>query len=308
MSDDPYPIADGSSVKKPPSESTHDILVLAGQDPDKWYASFTSGRTFLGVSIRDPIHVLLAQHLCRVEQDLVTKYGDVASARTAMGLDKPHQEEIIGSRKAPTSASISMHMFGLAIDVDYQTNPFIGAGSNDIFSRAGLLVGGQPAAWQPGDADRPGDRWDELTALNATVKAYFALLDDDKELGRLLKAAPDRTWKDQDGHDRSWRDMPVEDARKQIDRDLRSPVVRHKEHGRWITDDPGGLAPRWTRAGVADTVVKPGGFLGLNKELVLALKLSWGAAYGDNMHFDMRNIEPGRTIFAKIREYQQANG
>jgi hypothetical protein len=42
----------------------------------------------------------------------------------------------------------------------------------------------------------------------------------------------------------------------------------------------------------------------LPPELVRGLKLDWGASYGDNMHFDMRNTPLGKRILAAIREYQ----
>jgi hypothetical protein len=135
MSEKEYPVTKGSTVKKPVTESTAEILRLAGEDPDKWFDNFTSGRSFLGQNIRDPIHIELAKHLKTVEKELADRFGDGDPAEAGRRLQV--DEQIIGARDRPTSASISMHMFGLAIDVNYTANPFVSASANDIFGRAG---------------------------------------------------------------------------------------------------------------------------------------------------------------------------
>lgn len=268
MSTRAYPVKKGSKVKKPVTESTAEILRLAGEDPDKWYDNFTSGRSFLGANIRDPIHIELAQHLKEVEKELAREFGDgdPAAAGRELGID----EEIFGARDHPTSASISMHMFGLAIDVNYTANPFVGRSANDIFGRAGELVKHRKAAW------RSGMSYAQLSELDRTVEQYFALLDDPAALKKKLAKAAG-----------AWKDMDVEQARKQIEADLKS------------------AGARWNRSRKRQLgVIRRGGILDLPPELVRGLKLDWGAAYGDNMHFDMRNTPLGKKILAAIRQYQ----
>jgi hypothetical protein len=288
MSEKEYPVSKGSKVKKPVTESTAEILDLAGEDADTWFDNFTSGRSFLGVNIRDPIHIKLAEHLKTVEDELARAFGDGDPA--AAGRELGVTEEIIGARDHPTSASISMHMFGLAIDVNYTANPFVSASSNDIFGRAGELVHGRKAAWTP------GMNYEQLRELDKTLEAYFALLDDPAGLKKKLgKASGD--WKEMGGD--------VELARRQIEHDLSGEVVREKRGKKTVVVDRGGVGARWNRASERKLkVIKQGGIMDLPPELVRGLKLDWGASYGDNMHFDMRNTALGKKILAAIRKYQ----
>ena len=45
------------------------------------------------------------------------------------------------------------------------------------------------------------------------------------------------------------------------------------------------------------------GFMDLSKELVEGMKMDWGAAYGDIMHFDLRDQGRGQEIQAAVRRY-----
>jgi hypothetical protein len=288
MSTEEYAVKKGSKVKKPVTESTAEILQLAGEDPDKWFDNFTSGRSFLGVNIRDPIHIKLAEHLKTVEAELARAFGDgdPAEAGRQLGVN----EEIIGARDHPTSASISMHMFGLAIDVNYTANPFVSASANDIFGRAGELVHGSKSAWESGMS------YKQLSALDKTMEDYFALLDDPAKLKLKLRSATG-IWKDMGGD--------LEQARKQIQHDLSGEVKREKRGKKTVVVDRGGVGARWNRSRKRQLdVIKKGGIMDLPPELVHGLKLHWGAAYGDNMHFDMRSTDLGNEILAAIRKYQ----
>jgi hypothetical protein len=288
MSEKAYAVTKGSKIFRPVTESTAEILRLAGEDPDTWYDNFTSGRSFLGANIRDPIHIKLAEHLGKVEAELAREYGggDPAEAGRKLGVD----EEIIGARDHPTSASISMHMFGLAIDVNYTANPFVSASANDIFGRAGELVHGRKAAWKSRMS------YAQLSELDKTLEDYFALLDDPAALKAKLRDATG-AWKDMGGD--------VEQAKRQIEHDLSGPVVREKRGRKSVVVDRGGVGARWNRgSGKQLAVIRKGGIMDLPPELVRGLKLDWGASYGDNMHFDMRNTPLGKKILAAIRTYQ----
>lgn len=305
MSSTPYPIGRGS-IKKPPKESTAAILRAAGEDPEQWYNSFTSGVRFLGVNVRDPIHVLLAEHLNRVERDLADRFGDGDPARAGRALGVT--EEIIGSRTYPTSAKISMHMFGLALDINYTANPFVGASANDIFVRAGLLVSGHEVRWQSGDPADKRRTFERLGVISQTLTSYFNLLDlRDDQLATRLANASDTPWHDQDSRERRWRGMPGAEARRQIQHDLNAqPVVQPDPHNphRTIVVDPGGVGPRWNRESANRLrAIRNTGVSDLKIDLILGMDMDWGAWYGDNMHFDLRNTPCGNNILAQIVRY-----
>jgi hypothetical protein len=257
-----------AEIREAPATYASAILRNAGLDPVRWFKSFRNA-SFLGQTIEDPIHTDLATHLAAVERTLADKYGgpgkDPAVAGTALGL----RESIKGSRESPTSARLSMHLFGLAVDINYVSNPFISSTANDVFERAGQLVDGT------GGRFKHDMSYDELAGLDATLETYLSYLDDEVALEARLDAAAGAPWAG----------MTVASAKKQIEKDLKA------------------VARKWQRAGKTD-VIKATGFLDLRKELVAAMGLSWGASYGDIMHFDMRNKGNGAKIQAAIGAYQ----
>jgi hypothetical protein len=263
----------GREVRRRVTDIVAEVLRLAGQDAVAWYNDFTSGVTFLGRPIRDPIHVHLAEHLRDVERRLAARYGganaDPTAAGVALGLDK--KDKIIGSRPYPTSAAVSMHMFGLAIDVNYTANPFISERANPVFARAGQLIRHRPATW------REGMTYAQLSDLNQTLKGYFALLGDDAALQASLT----------DAKTEPWHGMTVAQAQSRIQIDLEC------------------LASLWQRTDRDQlAVLRKTGFMNLKQEFVEGIGLSWGAAYGDMMHFDMRNDGGiGQQIYKAIRRW-----
>jgi hypothetical protein len=280
------------AVSQSPLVYTAGILQKAfpDRDPADWYDNFTSGLRFLGRPIRDPIHIKLAEHLRTVERELVEQYGgpdrDPAVAGRALGLDE--DEAIIGARDYPTSAPISMHLFGLALDINYDRNPFIGTGANDVFKRAGQLVHGEAAAW------RQNMTYAQLADLNKTLTDYFALAKDPGKLKDRLEHATG-----------PWKGMKPDDAQELIEADLSAKPVSAKEAKRkGIKPTQGGLAWRWAR-GAKIEYVRETGFMNVREELVRGLKLNWGAAYGDMMHFDLRNQGDGAKIYGAIAPYMK---
>jgi hypothetical protein len=274
------------AISKPPSIYTAEILAMSTvPNPETWYDDFTSGVRFLGRRLRHPIHIVLAEHLRKVERELAEKYGgpdkDPVLAGKALGLD----EDIIGARSYPTSAAISMHMFGLALDINYTHNPFISGSANEVFARAGQLIHGHKAAWEANMS------YGQLSALNKTLTDYFKLARDRAGLAERLKAATG-----------VWKGMDVDAAQKLIEADLsEEPVKADKKHR--IEGKPGGLAWRWARGDQID-VIRETGFINVTQDLVRGLKMNWGAAYGDNMHFDLRTDGgKGAAIFDAIGRY-----
>jgi hypothetical protein len=279
-------------ISRPPLVYTAAILKKAfpNRDPAEWYDNFTSGLRFLGRPIRDPIHVSLAEHLRKIERELVEKYGgpdnDPAVAGKAVGLDE--DETVIGARDYPTSAPISMHLFGLALDVNYTRNPFIGASANDVLARAGQLVHGRSAAWKANMS------YAQLIELNKTLTDYFKLARDRGALEEKLRGATGQ-----------WKGMLVEDAQQLIEADLSAKPMSAKEAKRkGIKPSKGGLAWRWARGDKIE-VVRETGFMNVREELVRGLKLNWGAAYGDMMHFDLRDQGDGARIYGAIAPYMK---
>jgi subtilisin family serine protease len=257
-----------AEVREAPADYTRRILQRAGLDADTWFSSFTT-MSFLGRTIAPPIHSDFATHLAGVERELARRFGgdrqDPALAGRELGLN----ENIGGARTRPTGAPFSMHLFGLAIDVNYTSNPWISESANPVFERAGLLVRGAATRY------RPGMSYDELKALNDTLVAYFALLDRPDQLDVRLASAGD-----------PWRGKSSADARRQIDQDLSF------------------CARRWERERARE-VIKQSGFLNLRKEMVEAMGLDWGASYGDIMHFDMRNRGRGADVHRAVRWYAE---
>ena len=144
-------------------------IIKAAKVPADWLSNFQS-TTFLGQPVAEPLHADLVAHLKTVEASFATKYGGgkPEEAGKALGL----REAVIGSRHAPTSAAVSMHLFGLAIDVNYATNPFISASANQVFDRANKQLGRSVKTF------RNNMTYDELAELDKLLEDYFALLKD----------------------------------------------------------------------------------------------------------------------------------
>jgi hypothetical protein len=284
-----------SQISKSPAEYTAEILAQKGLEikASDWFSEFTRIK-FLGTRFSAPIHIELASHLKDVEGKLLQQYGGDESdpdkkaeaVRNAVGLTT---EAIRGGRDDPTSADLSMHLFGLAIDVNFEQNPYIGVSANPVFNRAGLLVENKPAEFVSGNKMD----YDELVALNKVLTTYFSYIDNKAELEKRLAVVDETEWA-VDGSKgkgkkkpimKKWKGMTADDVVKIIQADLDS------------------LAAKWKRSGAKD-VIKAGGFTNLKKELVDGLDLSWGGSgYGDMMHFDLRNKGKGKQVHSAIVKY-----
>jgi hypothetical protein len=257
-------------IKEAPAHYANKILEKAGFNPGDWFSKFTT-ITFLGRPVGE-IHTDLAAHLKAVEKKLAATHGgdqqDPAVAGKNLGLN----EAIGGARHAPTGTAFSMHLFGLAVDVNYTSNPWVGTSANKVFEQAGLLVHGQKMQFKGGMS------YADLSALDKTMETYFSYLDNADALKTQLAARAQ-------GPANFWTGKSVEAAQKQIQQDLDF------------------CAAKWERAGAKD-VIKKGGFLSLPEDLVKGMELDWGASYGDIMHFDMRNKGSGAKIQSAIGQYK----
>jgi hypothetical protein len=101
-------------------------------DPDRWFREFTR-ITFLGRPLKDGqyLHLEMAKRLKLVEAELMKIVGSSDAKKTGDILLKNSTEGLSGSRRTSSTATFSMHMFGLAVDVNYLGNPYIES-QNDI--------------------------------------------------------------------------------------------------------------------------------------------------------------------------------
>lgn len=176
-------------LERAPADYAARILEMAGLDNATWFSSFTS-ITFLGQSVSD-IHTDLATHPKAVETKFAESHGgpskDPAVAGAALGLN----QAIGGGRHAPTGTAFSMHLFGLAIDVNYQSNPWVGSSANKVFERAGWLAAGKKLQY------KDGMTYDDLKALDEALETYFSYIDNAAALSAQLAAIADdaNPWK-----------------------------------------------------------------------------------------------------------------
>ncbi len=268
------------TVKEAPSAFLPKIVRRALGDTGKdWFKNFTR-ITFLGRELKSGqfIHIEFARLLQDVENILSAKYGGSNKDPLKAGnflLGK--YEALSGSRKVSSTATFSMHMFGLAIDVNYLRNPFIQEGAiatlNEISNRAGWIINGtEPQKYSH------KLKISEIIKIDKLVEKYFGLLDNPVMLSDRLK---------QQASGSPWKDYTLDKARKTIEKDLKK------------------LAEKIARGDNID-IIKKGGFLDLPQEFIegmIAGGLDWGGFYGDMMHFDMRNRGVGKKIHQERLRY-----
>jgi hypothetical protein len=245
-----------------------------------WFGDIKKG-TFLGVQLR--AHKALADRLTKAETALVNDATINPGKKSAKDLGSDlsmyaSTSDLREPAKAVGGNSLSMHTFGLAVDLNYKGNPFIGnagAAAPDAIRRATSLVLG--TATDVGTS--LGDAQASFTALKGAsdaLKTYF-----------------------------SYRD-PANLAA------LTAAVTGHKA----AAGEPADLAG-WQRQIAADYEALNGkgdfnkhkppeeGFLDLHESVVLALTgvgLTWGGMYPtdkDIMHFDLREAEGAKIDSAR---------
>jgi len=258
-----------NEVKESVKTYCYEILHNADLDPDTWYSNFTTA-SFLGISVPD-IHNELAAHLRERETFFLGKYGDAETARKSLGLIDMSWP---GGRPYPTSAAISMHLFGLAVDVNYDENPLIKPSANEVFKRAGVMSDGRAREYHGGMS------FEQLEALNDVLVDYFHYLDWNDIPGRLAELGNNAP--------AAFKGKSEAQVKVLIQRDI---------------DD---LGVKWERTG-SKNKIRDFGFMRLTKEFKEGIGLFWGGSYGDIMHFDMRNAhgpgQHGAVIHGAIGAY-----
>jgi hypothetical protein len=259
-----------------------EILTAAGHTVTAWYGDVQAG-TFLNVAVR--VHKHLAEALQRAEATLVADPQtnpdklDAAALGKKLGMS-PRASDMRIPKNAVGGKSISMHTFGLAVDLNYAGDPYLGLNGRtapDVIVRATSLVTGTPV--------------DVGTRLGDTGTAYHKISGASDALVTYL----------------SFRDPANRQA-------LRAAVAAHTPRKGEPTDEAGWLAQieRDHRAitGSKDFeghTSPEKGFLDLKESVVMALAgagLTWGGGdpYGatkDLMHFDLRSGEGGRIDSAR---------
>jgi hypothetical protein len=245
-----------------------DTAAVAALDPQQWFRRFTQIK-FLGRSLKSGqyIHEEMARKLQSIESALVAQLGGNAKSAGDTLLNQA-TEGISGSRLTSSTATFSMHMFGVAVDVNYLGNPFIENG--DIATLNSVLAN---AATLFGSAHKPysrADRYDAIARLDSLLERYFALQDDASQLTALTAAATRKPW-----------------AGKTLPQALAL-----------VTSDLKKLSTKLARGGQR-AHFKTHAIMDFDKRFVQGMEkggLHWGGEYGDIMHFDMRTSGAGKYI------------
>jgi hypothetical protein len=270
-------------VEEPPTVYVRNVLQSVNINYDDFYKNFTT-ISFFGHQVLPVIHKDFAVVLKKIEQDYAQNKTP-KEAGEALGI-----KSVGGSRDYPTSAAFSMHLVGMAIDINYTDSPYIGASASDVFGRAGLLIDGTAYSY-----NENARTYEQLSSMQQVLLAYFALLDDPTKLEEKLQAPVKTAWPISKETKtlalaKSWEGVPAALAKQQIQTDLSF------------------IAKRWERT---EEQIKKHGFLGVSKELVATMTkgraTDWGGGgYGDMMHFDMRTQGKGATIHQAFRTYEAA--
>jgi hypothetical protein len=264
------------------------------------------------------IHVVLARKLRRAERHLLTLPAFRGMTPVRLGRELGIVEKHGGARP-DDGTSLSMHTFGLAVDIAYTGNPWLRQPSSwRALQRAALLKSGvvlrqRTAALyfhslgsDPGRST--GSIWDELRQRSDDLGAYFRLAEDPSALTAVLQT---RQAAATVGVFRPGETVAAAAERWRLS--MRQDLHELQSDGR-------GRA----RAGDFRRHSAPSaGFLGLRRELVIALRdhacLAWGAVdigpdphgrltgSGDIMHFDARIGGVG-AIVAAGKQYLPTTG
>ena len=245
---------------------------------ESWFADFVPDASFLGRPVQKSdksayagIHKELHDRLKIVEAHLQTLPEYAGKSLKDIG-DEMGIYRISGLRQPKTATGgtrVSLHSYGLAVDINAATNPYVRGTTAGVVKRATLLLSGAEfdlATKIKGDVSK---KWQQLNEASIDLVNYFKLADDDAKLEGAVKALQTKT-----GDSRT-----VDDWKTQIDEDYKAL----KGKGDWKS-----------HGGKRDPKK---GFMDLPQVLVETLvkvgKLDWGGNYGssgkDIQHFDYRS-------------------
>ena|GEM_PF-2177459 len=260
-------------------------LKLNGSDVKTWFSDIIPDATFLGRSIRASggkvpgAHRSLFEVLQRAEKMLL----DAHPGRTAEELGKDFNIYDIAGVRPPKKATggtlPSYHCFGLAIDINHDTNPFVGnqkgpPGQREkykpyhspaIIHRAMWLLRGQRFDVEKPVPSDAGEAWDIHRRASEALAEYLRLADnvDSPQVQKLVAEAQARG----DTNGLEWWKF-------------------------WITKDRSNIK-NWDFQHHPNPQQR--GYMDLPRQLVVTLVtagLTWGGQYRrekDMMHFDLRS-------------------
>lgn len=164
-------------------------------DPEKaveaWFAGHAPDATFMGVPIEASsgseapgVHQSLQKQLQAAEALLVAKGMPKAGEEAPEGADPElagFKIRNISGLRPPTPATdkatgVSMHCYGLAVDINVSANPYVRSSGARMVERATLLINGTKYTLDSkGGHGNPETAWTKLQAGSKALKAYFAL-------------------------------------------------------------------------------------------------------------------------------------
>ena len=236
--------------------------------------------SFLGVKIADGVHLLLWRKLKAAEDWILAlpAYKNMTAAGAGKTLGFTAGTRFSAGRFY--AAKQAMHSVGLAIDIEPDMNPWVGAG---------WLV--KPGNYDQLSADDK-HRWDvALTEPSLLLQALSAAS------GEHLTGGIVNTWLDSLAVSHGMDTLACYTIIKQ----------KNDEFVHWLAQNPAQLA-FWRASVTFNSGTAANGFLHLHPDLVVALRqtegLAWGAidfgpsrfGSGDMMHFDLRTQGVGRKL------------
>jgi hypothetical protein len=286
----------GAALAK--SDIENDVVVKGKMSLADWYEGIDEGATFLGRGIdasggaskgvhRDLLAKLQeAEALLRAEPKPGT-FGVGAEGAAKMG-ESISMVALRQPKAATGGERASMHCYGLAVDINYYGNPFVGqpgSATPRMINHAMQLISAKEfdvlQKAKSLKADAAGEMWDSLQGASADLKTYLNLKDDGSESGIPAGVTEDIAKQYLGWHvARNGGSTTLKEWRKALKADVADS--RHGDfltlHGYDVRRDP-----------------KLVGIMDLPKVLVQALvevDLLWGGLYPggkDIMHFDYRH-------------------
>lgn len=125
-----------------PEQRYVQTLEHAGTNQADWEADLDRNATFLGVAIRRGIHQELVNRLTIAERYLRNQHPDLSDTEIVNLIGLYSISGLRAPRNAVGGTSITNHAYGIAIDVNYRGNPFIGRSEavDEIIARATELM------------------------------------------------------------------------------------------------------------------------------------------------------------------------
>jgi len=295
-------------VKAAAKDEAGGVLARAGFTVEGWYSQIVKGE-FLGISLR--VHKELAERFDKAQDKLVNDTainpGGLPAAELGAQLGMYQSTSDLRPPKAAVGGSqLSLHTFGLAVDLNYAGNVFIGnkqvkgkrtpakvaARTPRLVERAMWLLKGTAFDVETSNAvprapKDVGEAWERHREASDALVAYLALADDLEsdafaDLVRRCPEPPKGVRWDQPASADWWNDVEwwKERVRKDVPLADEYDFSEQKHHGY-----------------AAKT-----GYMDLAKAVVVALVeagLTWGGQYGrakDMMHFDWRSGGDAKKI------------